>query len=376
MNVRELQVLNFRNLGLIRAEFAPGLNLVYGQNAQGKTNLLEALYLLVTGRSFRTSSERELIPWVRDAYEATVIRARVEKRTGEERCLFTFNQSEKHIFVNGEPIARLGELIGRINAVLFTPDDLQLVRGAPGSRRRFLDVELSQVSRSYLHHLQRYDLALRQRNSLLKQHQHRPNLKDELLVWDAQLVEHGAELTMSRYTMLQELSRVAGEKYRKIAGTTETLSLQYRPSPAARDADDLVFPNARELLAAALRRATDEDIRRGATSVGPHRDDFDFLLSGHNARDFGSQGQQRSCVLSLKLAELHYMQQATREMPLLLLDDLMSELDESRRRSLLQSLDEGVQTFVTTTEREPVLALVRPQRTYLMEDGHLSPAAH
>jgi DNA replication and repair protein RecF len=370
MNIDELQVINFRNLHLVRAQFPPGLNLIYGANAQGKTNLLEAVYLLVTGRSFRTTAEREMIPWIRDNYEATVVRARVAKRSGEERFLVTFNQREKNVIVNGEPILRLGELIGRINAVLFTPADLELVRGAPATRRRFMDIELSQVSRPYLHHLQRYDLALRQRNALLKQHQHRPKLREELRIWDEQLVAHGAQLSVARMEMLLRLSTAAQQSYNIIAASAEELKLLYRPSPAGvNESGDASELSAR--LAETLCNSMDEDIRRGATSIGPHRDDFDFLLSGHNARDFGSQGQQRSCVLALKLAELEYMESVTREPPLLLLDDLMSELDEHRRGALLGNLKPGIQTFITTTEKEPVIALATPAATFQMQEGEL-----
>jgi DNA replication and repair protein RecF len=367
MLIRELQVINFRNLRFLRAEFGQGIHVIHGSNAQGKTNLLEAVYLLVTGRSFRTTMDRELIPWLRDNYEATLVRARVEKGGYEERFLLSFNQTEKHVFVNGAPIPRLGDLVGRINAVLFTPADLQLVRGAPGLRRRFLDIELSQINPAYLRHLQRYDLALRQRNALLKQHQRRPGLAAELAPWDAQLAENGAEIVAARARMMARLSELAGRTYAHIAGLHEPLALRYEPSPACGgDAGAL-----RERLAAAPLAAQPDDVRRGATSVGPHRDDFTFLIDGRDARDFGSQGQQRSCVLAMKLAELSLMREATGENPILLLDDLMSELDESRKRAFLESLDPAIQTFITATEKELVLSLVAPARVYRVEDGEM-----
>lgn len=371
MIVRELQIINFRNLRFVRAEFDQGLNVIHGANAQGKTNVLEALYLLVTGRSFRTTDEREMIPWMRDEYQATLIRSAIEKRTGEERFLLTFNQAEKRIFVNGEPIRRLGELIGRINAVLFTPNDLQLVRGSPGGRRRFLDVELSQISRSYLHHLQRYDLALRQRNALLKQHQRRPELRSELEAWDPQLVEHGAELIVARSQAVASLSAHAAQAYERIAGPHERFALAYRPAPAWPESAEITLDQAHERFTRVLRQSTDDDIRRGATSHGPHRDDFDFLLDGRDAKAFASQGQQRSCVLALKLAEMKFMEEATNEVPLLLLDDLMSELDEARSRAFLERLDPRVQTFITTTEKALVLSFVQARKVFLVEDGEL-----
>ena len=370
MLIRELQIINFRNLCFLRAEFGGGINLIHGGNAQGKTNLLEAIYLLVTGRSFRTTMDREMIPWVREGYEATLVRARVEKSGYEERFLLTFNQSEKHIFVNGTPIPRLGELIGRINAVLFTPDDLLLVRGTPGLRRRFLDIELSQVSRLYLHHLQRSDLALRQRNALLKQHQRRPSLSQELKPWDQQVAEHGCELTLYRARVLERLSALAAETYAGIAGNAEQLSIGYRsgvPASAGQAQAEIM-----ERFLDGLVRSRDEDIRRGATSVGPHRDDFSFQIDGHDARDYGSQGQQRSCVLALRLAEVRLMEETTGDLPLLLLDDLMSELDETRKRALLASLDSRLQIFITATERSLVAPLVSVQHSFEIDDGDIA----
>ena len=231
MFVSELQIINFRNLQFLRAEFGTGINLLHGTNAQGKTNLLEAVYLLVTGRSFRTTLDREMIPWMREDYEATLVRARVHKRGGDDRMLLTFNQGGKHVFVNGVALTRLGELLGRLNCVLFTPSELALVSGPPGGRRRFLDVELSQVSRPYLYHLQHYDLALRQSNALLKQHQHRPSLRGELRAWHAQLAAHGAGLAVSRRQSLERLAALSAKRYADIAGNGEELAIEYQPSP-------------------------------------------------------------------------------------------------------------------------------------------------
>ena len=369
MLIKELQVINFRNLKYMKAAFDTGIHVIHGGNAQGKTNLLEAIHLLVTGRSFRTTMDREMVPWARENYEATLIRAQVEKGGFEERFLLSFNSSEKHVYVNGNPIARLGDLLGRINAVLFTPSDLQLVRGAPGLRRRFLDVELSQISRSYLHHLQRYDLALRQRNALLKQHQRRPSLGDELVAWDEQLASHGGVMIATRTEMIEQLSNIASGMYGEIATGTEKLTLQYKPNPSRASG------NAEQVTAqlrAALAAAHADDIRRGATGIGPHRDDFDFLIDARAARDYGSQGQQRSCVLAIKMAELTLMESSTGEPPVLLLDDLMSELDESRKRAFLQSLDSRIQTFITATEPDLVTSLVSPRSVWHMEDGHLT----
>lgn len=371
MNIAELHVINFRNLRFVRTEFATGLNLVYGPNAQGKTNLLEAIYLLVTGRSFRTPTEREMIPWDREQYEATLVRARVHKGGYEERFLLTFNQADKNVFVNGNPIRRLGDLIGRINAVLFTPSDLQIVRGAPAGRRRFLDIDLSQINHAYLRHLQSYDLALRQRNALLKQCAARAVAATQLPSWDAQLAEHGSEILAFRASMLSRLSELVGQVYSGITGGSERLELIYEPSPKA--AVDSAQGVLQGLIQAELERSRADDIRRGATSVGPHRDDFSFRISGRDARDFGSQGQQRSCVLALKLAELELMRQATGEWPVLLLDDLMSELDESRKRAFLAALPNGVQAILTATEANLVAPFATPAASFRVEGGEVLP---
>lgn len=368
MLIRDLHILNFRNLKFVRAEFAPGLNVIYGSNAQGKTNLLESIYMLVTGRSFRTQFDREIVPWLRDEYEATVVRACVDKNGMQERYLLSFNQAEKHLAVNGEPIRRLGDLIGRVNAVLFTPVDLQLVRGGPGVRRRFLDIELSQLRHEYLAHLQRYDLALRQRNALLRQ-QRRQSLSREIEPWDQQLAEHGAEIARFRVDVLTRLSSRAAEMYHRIANRSEALQIVYHPSPSA--AADTAGDALRNTILASLRSGLESDIRRQQTSVGPHRDDFSFLIEGRSARDFGSQGQQRSCVLAARLAELGLMQDFTGEYPILLLDDLMSELDRDRKAAFFEALEPQCQTFMTVTEKEQLSHYTSPSRIFRMEGGVL-----
>lgn len=366
MRIRELQIINFRNLAFVRGEFAPGLNVIHGANAQGKTNLLEAIYMLVTGRSFRTTIEREIIPWVRDEYEATLVRACVEKRGMEERLLLTFNSAEKHLFVNGNPIARLGELIGRINAVLFTPADLQLVRGGPGVRRRFMDVHLSQLDGAYLRHLQRYDLALRQRNALLRQHSRRPTLVQELAPWDSQLADDGAEIIRKRTKLIASLRQAAAAKYHQITQREEQLDFAYRPSPACDE------PPTADGMLDAIRRSVETDLKRQTSNVGPHRDDFAFLIDARDARDFGSQGQQRSAVLAVKLAELDLMEAATGDAPLLLLDDLMSELDASRKGAFFATLNPRHQSFLTVTERDLLTGYADPDRVFAMDDGTLA----
>jgi DNA replication and repair protein RecF len=374
MIITSLQIENFRNLKSVRADFGKGINIVTGDNAQGKTNLLEAIYLLVTGRSFRAQSDKELIPWNRDDYEATIIRATVIKTSGEEKFLVTFNQAQKHIAVNGESITRLGDLIGRINAVLFTPDDLNLVRGTPGERRRFMDIFLCQVSQQYLYHLQNYLGALRQRNALLKAQARRTNLSAELEPYSLQLAQNAWLIVRMRSELLNELAGLVSKSYAVIASNHEEAKLRYKPSiPMAGDNGQAEWEAA---FVKRLADSAEEDAKRGSTSAGPHRDEFEFLLEGRSARDFGSQGQQRSCVLALKLAELKHMTTCVGSQPILMLDDLASELDENRRRAFLSEIEGCEQVFITGTEAQPLVSGLKPVSVFFMRDGNLLTSQH
>ena len=369
MHIQELTIRNFRNIAKLRADFASGLNLIAGPNAQGKTNLLECIFLLATGRSFRTRADREMIPWDTGNYDATFLSARLGRATTSDEVILSFNDTEKFASINGEPIARLGELLGNLTTVLFTPADLLLVRGAPNLRRRFLDVALCQLSRKYLYNLQRYEQALRQRNALLREGSFNPTFRDELKVWDEQLVSHGAELSWARANHIARLAELASPIYATISNQRESLEIAYRASPSIEKASG--FPAIVEGLHAAIDRSIEDDIRRGNTSSGPHRDDFEFHISGKDAQAFASQGQQRSCVLAMKLAEVRLMEELTSEYPVLLLDDLLSELDESRRGILFGLLNPQMQTILTATEAALIGGEAKVQRTFQMLAGEM-----
>ncbi|MCX7625524.1 MAG: DNA replication/repair protein RecF [Candidatus Sumerlaeaceae bacterium] len=371
MQICEIVIRDFRNIRYIHAEFGAGLNVICGRNAQGKTNLLEAIYMLVTGRSFRTRSERELIPWNYTDYLATIIRARVRGYAGEDVYHLAFDRKQKFVSVNDQALTRLGELLGRLNAVLFTPADLMLVQGSPQQRRRFLDICLCQTSPIYLKALQRYDNALRRRNTLMKLHRDHKDLASVVAPYTEELAVHGAAIVAQRARALRELSSAAASHYSQIAQGGEELQIHYLPSPGLADESE---DEVATLLRKEFRENFSADVASGSTSVGPHRDDFQFLLNNHDARHYASQGQQRSCVLALKLAELAFMVKIRRELPILLLDDLMSELDEFRREGLLAALPPETQTFVTTTDRELIPAS-RIARLYYMVTGDLRPSA-
>ena len=363
MRITSIQLTDFRNYE--RAELRPceGITVLYGNNAQGKTALLESVVLSCTGRSHRTPRDRELIRWGQDAGRVFV---RVERRDGSHEVeMLLSQQRRKTVKVNGRALQRTGELMGHVNSVLFAPEDLRTVKDGPAERRRFIDMELSQIRPAYYYALQRYAHALMQRNRLLRDIPLNPALRDTLEDWDAQLARHGADIMTMRAAFVREVSEAAHENHLEISGGREDLTVRYAPSLDAGGEDP-----ARALLAA-LAVAREVDIRRGATAVGPHRDDLVLALSGMDARVYGSQGQQRTAALSLKLAELDIMRRALGEAPALMLDDVISELDPKRRRHLLRRL-EGVQTIVTCTDLSD-LAEAEIGAAWRIQDGSIRP---
>lgn len=330
MRITSLCVTNFRNYA--RAELSPcaGVTVLCGDNAQGKTNLLEAIYLCCTGRSHRTRQDRELIRWGEDAAH---VRVEAERRDGTHSVEVGLSaQQRRRIRVNGAEIARSGELMGHVTGVLFSPEDMRLVKNGPADRRRFVDIALSQMRPTYYYALQRYARALRQRNELL-----RTGRLETIESWDEQLASAGAQIMAAREEYIRALSDAAARMHADIAGERETLRVAYAPSVPDGD------------IALALQRSRAADERRMTTGFGPHRDDVRFEVDGRELRLFGSQGQQRTAALSARLAELSVIREEMGEAPALLLDDVMSELDPARRRRLLANL-EGIQTIVTCTD--------------------------
>ena len=329
--------MNYRNYETLSVEPSEGVTLLLGDNAQGKTNLLEAVALLSTGRSHRTRSDKDMILWGK---EGALLRADIAHQYAVHQVqMELFPAAKRKVMVGGAPIERTGELLGHLNAVLFAPEDLRLVKEGPQERRRFLDMELSQAVPGYYYTLQKYARILKQRNALLRAIAGRPSLRQTLDAWDEQLCATAPELRRRREALCERLRQVAGEKHRDITSGGEELSVIYKPSPDAEGSIE-------EKLAAALFAAREDDIRRGMTSVGPHRDDLLLRIDGKDSRVYASQGQQRTAALSLKLSELQLMKEQTNEWPVLLLDDVMSELDSRRRDALIEHM-QGVQTLIT-----------------------------
>ncbi|MFY9426544.1 MAG: DNA replication/repair protein RecF [Caldicoprobacterales bacterium] len=344
MHLKELSLIDYRNYVKLELKFSSNLIVLSGRNAQGKTNILESIFLSSTGRSHRTPRDRELIRW---GQKESVIRSLVDKREGPSLIEITLSQKDKKkININSMTAQRLGELMGHINSVLFSPEDLKLVKGSPTERRRFMDMEISQVRPKYFYSLQQYNRLLNHRNNLLKEINENSSLKKTLPVWDEQIAKVGSYIIMQRLAFIESIKKIAKEVHKEISLEKEDLDIAYNSSINfdSDDASGIVEDYLKE-----LESNHEEDIKKGRTEKGCHRDDLSICINGVDVKTFGSQGQQRSTVLSLKLSEIELMFKQTGEYPLLLLDDVMSELDKFRQSKLLSYFNR-VQTFMTMTD--------------------------
>ena len=334
MRLTRVVCRTFRRLADVDFAPTPGVNVVSGENAQGKTSLLEAVLYAATTKSHRTAQETELA-----AHGGEGFHVRIEAERGGRPVEIEVNwwRGEKRFKINGIPQTRLSDILGRLNVVLFVPDDAALVKGAASVRRRFLDMELSQISPPYLAALQQYRQALRQRNELLRAVNPAEDMID---LWDVQLAQYGQTLGAVRAAFVEELSALAGPLYAGIAGG-EPMTAVYEPDVKANDD-----------IAAALARSRAADLRQRVTTRGPHRDDMELLIDGRPARTFGSQGQQKTAVLAMKLAEVELVRRRTGEVPVLMLDEVLAELDPHRARRLFESIPADTQVLATTTRPE------------------------
>ncbi|MEI3611099.1 DNA replication/repair protein RecF [Pseudogracilibacillus sp. SO30301A] len=346
MYLNHLQLKNYRNYDQLDIPFENRVNVIIGENAQGKTNLLEAIYLLAFTKSYRTSNDRELIYWNKEfaKISGTIIKSDNKNIPME----LIFHKNGKKAKLNRIEQKRLSEYIGALNVVMFAPEDLSLVKGSPQMRRRFIDMELGQIEPLYLYHLGQYQKVLKQRNHLLKQLQHQTEPDTTLLfVLTQQLVKHAAIILKKRFVFLQLLRKWAIPIHFKISREQEYLKIIYTSSvEVLEDDDEEKLEN--KYLEAFLQIERNE-INRGLTLIGPHRDDLIFYINDKDVKLYGSQGQQRTTALSLKLAEIDLIYDQTNEFPILLLDDVLSELDDFRQSHLLSTIQGKVQTFVSTT---------------------------
>ena len=365
MLIKRLKLNDYRNYESLDFRPGTGMNVIVGENAQGKTNVLEAVFLCAFGKSHRASRDIELIrSGLRGAYVGVTLTNLLGTQTIEAKLR---EGESKKMLINSQPLKRMGELMGVLNAVFFSPGDLCLVQGAPSERRRFMDMELSQIYPNYFYRLQQYNLALKQRNALLKEGAHaaKPGL---LAMWDEQLASLGESIITTRCRFIDEISTIARDLHRGISGGKEQLNVCYDPNV---EADSPL--GVRETLLERLAQSAGEDLRRGFTTVGPHRDDIAIKLMDTDLRTYGSQGQQRTAALSLKLSEIALLRGVKNEPPVLLLDDVLSELDDGRQRLLLETAA-TCQCFLTCTSLSGVekAGILTDMEVFSCENGGLT----
>ncbi len=334
MIIKSLELADFRNYDLLHIDFSEGTNILYGNNAQGKTNILEAIYLSATTKSHKGSKDKDIVNFNK---EEAHIRTYLEKDGIETRVDMHLRKNKsKGIAIDGQKIKKAAELLGLLNVVFFSPEDLSIIKSGPAERRRFTDMELCQLDQFYLYNLNHYNKIVNQRNKLLKDMYFNSSLRDTLNIWDSQLVSFGSKIIERRKLFVDQLNEIIGEIHNKLSGNKENLIIYYEP--------DTLIENYEKDLTANQER----DIKLKQTTVGPHRDDFSFVIGNVDIRKFGSQGQQRTAALSLKLSEIELVRKMTKDNPVLLLDDVLSELDSNRQNYLLNTIGD-IQTIITCT---------------------------
>ena len=364
MFVEKLSVRNFRNLKKVDIELNKNINIFYGDNAQGKTSILESIYFCSTGRSHKTHIDKDVINFETDNSH---LRVTVCNDTISDRIdvhLVKGKNIKKGIAVNNIPVRKIGELFGILHIVLFAPEDLQLIKAGPSERRRFMDLEMCQLSKVYYYDLRQYCKVLKQRNNLLKELQKNQRnrektdtLKETLIVWDMQLLDFGKKIIAQRKKFVKDISDIASDIHSRITGDKEKLEIIYKPN---------VLEDEFEKK---LERNIEKDILYGTTGTGPHKDDLTFMINGFDARNYGSQGQQRRAALSGKLAEIEIIKKEKGSEPVLLLDDVLSELDEKRQSFLLESI-RNIQVIITCTGIEEITKKASGDISiFFVEDG-------
>ena len=334
MILKSLELANFRNYEELNISFDKGTNILYGDNAQGKTNILEAIYVSATTKSHKGSKDKEIINF--DKEEAH-IRTYLEKENVETRVDMHLRKNKsKGIAIDGQKIKKAADLMGLLNVVFVSPEDLSIIKDGPAERRRFADMELCQLDSFYLYNLNHYNKIIGQRNKLLKDMYFQPELKETLNIWDSQLVSFGSKIIERREQFVKQLGDIIFDIHKKLSGGKEELVIAYEPDVSIEDFEKQMKYNQ------------DKDIRLKQTTTGPHRDDFSFVVNGVDIRKYGSQGQQRTAALSLKLSEIELVKKISKDTPVLLLDDVLSELDSNRQNYLLNSIG-NIQTIISCT---------------------------
>ena len=341
MYVKELRLNNFRNYKSQRIVFSEGLNVIYGGNAQGKTNMVEAIYLCSIGKSFKNSKDNMMINFGSDSAGISV---KVAREMGDvDIDMSLLSGHKKQIKINGGYLTKLSDILGNLVTVFFSPEDLRLIKDAPGDRRRFLDISISQLSKRYVYILNRYQQILTQRNNLLKSDKEVEYIKDQIDVWNRQLAMVAKDIIIQRLRYVKMLNEYAHKIHLFLTDNAENLEIEYQ---CISDKEDEI----EEIIYNKLNQDFEKDLAVRYTQTGPHRDDLKLVVNNLDVRVYGSQGQQRSVALSLKFAEKEILKQKIGEYPITILDDVFSELDDNRNKKILEMLKKG-QTFVTTTNK-------------------------
>ena len=355
MIIKSLELENFRNYKSLNIEFDKGVNILYGDNAQGKTNILEAIYVSATTKSHKGAKDKEIINF--EAEEAH-IKTYLDKEGLERRVDMHLRKSKsKGIAIDTVRLKKAAQLLGLLNVVFFSPEDLSIIKDAPAQRRRFVDMELCQLDQSYLYDLNQYNKIIAQRNKLLKDMYNNQDLKNMLGIWDMQIITYGQKIIKRRRLFVDQLNEIIDEIHYKLSGGKERIKVEYAPYVSEDNFEEM------------LKKAREKDIKLKSTSVGPHKDDFIFIVNGIDIRTYGSQGQQRTAALSLKLSEIELVKKITGDNPVLLLDDVLSELDSNRQNHLLNNIGD-IQTIITCTGLEDfVNNRIKINKIFKVENG-------
>lgn len=368
MYISKIKLINFRNYNTLEITLDEKLNIFVGNNAQGKTNILESIFVTGFGKSFRTNRDRELINMDK---EKSYIKIEGEKKhTDISIELKLWNNRKKEIKVNGIGLNKLSDILGNINVVIFSPEDLKLIKDGPVERRKFIDREISHISKKYYYNLISYNKVLYQRNNLLKKIDYNKGLKDTIDIWNEKLLEFGVELIIKRRQFIYRINSLSRLMHRKITDGRENLEVRYLSNIKIDNKDE--YKEIYKKFKDKLQNSLDKDIQRGYTGYGPHKDDVGLYINDIDIRNFGSQGQQRTVALSLKLSEIEIVKAEIGEYPILLLDDVMSELDINRQRFLIKNL-QNVQTIITMTEiPELMKTYISNAKVFTINNGEVS----
>lgn len=367
MFLAETDLKSYRNYTSLHKDWHSGINILLGNNAQGKTNLLESIYVLSMGKSHRTAKDKE---WIRFGDPFALLKGKVIRRNGSITLDITVTDKGKKAKINGLEQRRLSDYIGTMNVVMFAPEDLDLVKGSPNNRRRFMDMEIGQVSPTYLYNLNSYNKILMQRNQLLKEIARKEKKMDLLEIWDQQLVEYGVKVLLKRSYFIEKLKVWAKDIHADISNGKEELSIKYLSSLTF--SPDTEIEELKDQYLNQLNKHHEKEVHRGVSLIGPHRDDLNFYINQQEVQSYGSQGQQRTTALSIKLAEIELIHEEIGEYPILLLDDVFSELDDQRQSHLLKSIKDKCQTFITTTSIDGISdEILKESKLFFITSGEI-----